>query len=287
MKQKKHILYVDKDYLPGAIGYDRDVYIRRELEKKHDLTLHRCLDNKVIDLISQTLSDRKFDAMITNMPYRNVPYSFSYLSHLKHISEMVNVRKAYQHSLDILKNVKKLVDMPIIIYTGAGNSASVRSAFWEVGDQIVHKSTSNKQDFQDINSALKRLLKKYKNFSPSVKEPDIKIKDGYTTTQVQVNLNGGLDLMSVGTIFQECKDFSGKILFKSSGRAHENKKVYNGKMFLDLLMPPNIQEGQNLTICVEGLGAEVQRLVQRLYVVLSSRYWFDVDFKRFETEMQK
>ena len=72
---KKSILYVDKNYSPNSAGYGRDQYIREGLTKKYDLTVYHNLDYAVIDYMEKALSERKFDGVITNMPYDNeAPY---------------------------------------------------------------------------------------------------------------------------------------------------------------------------------------------------------------------
>ena len=275
---QKTVLYVDKNYLPNTDGYERGMFIREGLEKKYALIIRRNLNSQVIDFIRQSFSSTKFDAMITNMPYQE---SAAYVSRF---NEFMNVRNCYKESLNILREVKKTIDMPIIIYTGAGDSPAVNGVFLSVADHVVHKSMSSKQDFKEIDAAMEKLLRKYKDICSQDKGPDIKFKEGYTTTQVQVNCNGGMDLSFLATILYEGKNFPGEIVFEALGNAQEKKRIYNGKKFFDFVTPPVIEEGQHLTICVEGTGEEAQRKARRLYAAFSSRYAFAMDLNRFETE---
>jgi hypothetical protein len=271
--RKKRLLYVDKTYPPGTIGDTRDIYIREELAKKYDLIFHRHLDGDVIDLIRQSIVDRRFDAMVTHMPCNRPPYPAS--SGLN----IVDVQNSYNDSLHILEEIRKLIDMPIIICSGAGNSSTNCTVFLSVGDDVIEKSTDAVKDFKKIDLALKKFLRKYKRFPLQVTYPPLRTENGYTVTPVRVNLTGWLNFISAGMIFRECKDYPEKILFKVS------RKVKDARKFFDLVMPPAIHEGQKLIICVEGTGEEAQRKALRLYAAFSSRDWFTMDPDRFENEI--
>ena len=272
---KNRLLYVDKDYSLGDMGYERDIYIRRELAREYDFTLYRHLRKEIIDYIRQARPG--FDAMITNMPYVCGPAYSGYFS------KLINVEIAYKRSLNILKEIKKIVDMPIILYTGSGASEA-NCFFSTVADQIVHKSNNSGQDLQGIRRALKRLLEKYQRLPSQINDPVIKEENGYTTTQVRVDLNEGLNLMSMVEIRKEGKNYRKAIILKASGENGEPGRIYNAKNILDLMMPPEIKEGQNLTICVEGIGEKAQRKIRRLYAALTSRYWFTMDNDRYKKD---
>jgi hypothetical protein len=145
--EKKCVLYIGNEYRADSI--------RESLEKIYDVTLHNNLDNEVIDLILQPFNTRKFDAIITNMPPNSVSSSPALLA-----LRRIFIESCYQDSLKVLKEIKKLMSIPIIIYTGAGNSPAVEIVFSEVGDWIVHKSEDPGDDSQKIHNALNTLLAK-------------------------------------------------------------------------------------------------------------------------------
>lgn len=153
--EKRTILYIGDEY-------GRDSYLREELEKNYNLVTYSNLDSGVIDVIRR-FHNGEIHAMITNMPPNAVRYSPALLA-----IRTVFIQDCYHDSLNVLKKIKKITDIPIIIYTGAGNTAAVEIVFLGMGDEIVHKSGDREKDSQEIHDALDRLLEKYEKIASSL-----------------------------------------------------------------------------------------------------------------------
>lgn len=265
---KKCILYVGNQYW-------KINYIHKALEKKYSITTYSNLEAEVIDFIRR-FHDRTFAAVITNMPPNAVRH------YLPPALKSIFYQNYYQNSLDILKEIKKLMDIPILIYTSADDSPAVDIVFSRVGDDIVRKSGDVKKDFRRINVTLDRLLEKYEKMPLQSAEPVIEIRNGYSVAKVRLNLNNGLNIISFATISQECHKYGKVILFKKAGGAGNSPQIYNPQKILDFFSSWDIREGDAVSICVEGVGEEAERMARRLYAALGSRYWFTMDLNRFE-----
>jgi phosphotransferase system HPr-like phosphotransfer protein len=266
---------------PKSILYVGDRYridnpIREALERKYDLTAYSNLDDKVIDFIRQLLRNKKLDAMITNMPPNAIHYD---PNPAYKVALMGNL---YKDSLGVLKEIKRLIDIPIVIYTRADNSPAVYAAFLKVGDYVIHTSEKCNKDFLRISVELERLLQKYENIPSQIEAPVIKTRNGYSIAKVRFNLNNGLNVVSIATICRECRKYEKDIFLKRVGSVDNPQKIYNGKKVMDFIMSPGIGEGENITIRVEGVGDEAKRMARRLYAAFGSRYYFTMDLDRFE-----
>lgn len=275
--KRKRVLFVYRDYPPDTTRYKATGHIHETLRGKYDLDTYPNLDSGVIELIRSNPSSDKFDAIITH-----VPYSRSYTSSsLRYFREMIETESVYGESLNILRQIKMIDDIPIIAYTGAGNSPAVCGVFMEEGgiDYIVHKTLNFKDDLRNIQSALENLLQKYKQIPLDIPKPILRIENGYTVTKVRVNLNEGVGFLSATAISKECQSYPGNIFFRKSEEAEE-KEPCDGENILELLsMAP--QEGAKISILVEGEDANAKRHALRLYSALNCRYYFMMDFERF------
>ena len=266
--KRKRILYVDRGPLP----------LTKPLGKKYDVDPYKNLDYGVVDLIRQL--NRRFDAMITHIPHKSIG-RVSFIS-----LESIFLAQAYGESLQILRQIKMIVDIPIIAYTGAGDSPAIYSVFMEDGgiDHILHKSRNLSQDVQEIHTALRELFLKYEQILQLPSPPSLRTDNGYITVDVRININGGAGLSSAAKISQECQRYLKEVWFKKSGS--EDSTSCNAKNVLDFLaMPP--EEGEIITILVKGEDEEAKRLARRLYSAFSCRYSFTIDFDRFERHREK
>lgn len=274
--KKKRILFVFRDTQLA----NTSEYITNSLRKKYGIKTYRNLDSGVIDLIRSNLSSHKFDAIITHVPYNR---SYTSPPGLRYFREMIETEGAYRGSLDILQQIKMIDDIPIIAYTGAGDSSAVIGIFMEQGgvDRVVQKSIDMKKDLEEIQGALKNLLRKYEELPLDIPKPVLRVESGYIVTEARVNLNDGLGLSSVSAISKECNSYPGNISFRKSEETEKEEPCDGKKIFDLMIMAP--QEGTKITIMIEGEGANAKRHALRLYSAFSSRYSFTLDFERFET----
>jgi len=278
--QNKRILFVYRNYSTESPGYKATVHIIEYLKERYDLVTHCNLDEKVVEFISTTGPDKKISALITHVPY-NASVKSSYpVSHFMY--ERIMLTEAYQESLLILRQIKILMDIPIVAYTGAGDFALIANIFWEVGgvDQIIAKTADFEKDSKEITRVLETLIQNYEKLPIAIAEPLIKIESDYTTTEVRVNLNSGLGFRSAALIAKECDGYRGDVLIKKVNSTQETE-IYDAKSILDFLSSPII-EGEKIAILVKGTDKKAERLLKRLYFAFSSRYPFCMDFGKFD-----
>jgi len=145
-------------------------------------------------------------------------------------------------------------------------------------DSVIYKN-HYAEDKRIIFKELSHLLSKYDLLSQFVEPPEFTVSGSYIKTTAKVLLNGGLGWIGFGKIIEECNQYPGKAWLKRTDS--ENKVLCKGKNCLELVKLC-VNEGDNVTIFVEGEGEEAQKLARYLYSILTSRYIFNVDYKRFE-----
>lgn len=277
-EKKERILYIDRDYPVDTTGYKAFFYIAGALKKEYELATYKDLDGGVIDLVRLELSKRKFSALITHVPHsRSSPSSYD----LPFFRGTIETESAYRESLNIIRQIKMINDIPIIAYTGAGNSSAVYGVFMEEGgvDCIVHKTLNFKDDFREIQDVLENLLRKYKQIPFDIPKPVLRTENGYTVTEVRVNLSEGVGFLSATAISKECHSRPGSIFFRKLEEA-EGKEPCDGENILELMSIAS-REGTKIIILVKGEDGNAKSKALRLYSAFSSRYSFAVDFERF------
>lgn len=280
--KKKRVLFVYRESftdIPFLVKSTR--YIINSLRKKYSLVTYQNLDSGVIELVRSNIQSHKFDALVTHVPYKS-PSARNLGGLSFFLRERIELSESYQDSLLILRQIKLLTDIPIIAYTGAGDSPLIADIFWETGgvDRIMPKTIDSQKDSKEIINALDTLIQNYEKLPLSIPEPVIETEGNYTTAKVRVNLNGAVGFMSASVIAKECDRYKGRVLLKKLGN-EDNGEPCDAKMTLDLLAF-QILEGEEISILVEGLDEKAERLVKRLYYVLSCRYQFTMNLDSSE-----
>jgi hypothetical protein len=120
----------------------------------------------VVERIRQAMATRPYSALVTHTP--NDPG-----------------KPSYGGTLEVLHEIKKTVDIPVIAYTGA--TGFILCCIWEYVDRLIEKSMDCSRDLQEIASSLKRLLERYKNRrEPS--PPTIVCERGSTVVELEIGL---------------------------------------------------------------------------------------------------
>jgi phosphotransferase system HPr-like phosphotransfer protein len=279
-RKNKKILFVYRDYPSDTSGYKDTMHIIESLKEKYEVATYCDLDEKVINLISAVSRDKQFSAMVTHVPYESSSGRTLGVSHF--MRERIELSEAYQDSLLILRQIKMLMDIPIIAYTGAGESPIIANLFWEGGgiDHIVPKTTDLQKDSKEITSNLKALIQRYEKLPLVIPGPVIKTEGDFSIAEVRVNLNTGVGLVSAAAIAKECRRYKGRVLFRKSNNTRK-AETYDAKIALDFLAAP-ILEGEKITINVEGTDEKAKSLIKHLYSVFSSRYPFTMNLKKLE-----
>jgi len=278
--KNKKILFVYRDYPSDTSGYKTTMHIIESLKEKYEVVTYCDLDEKVINLISSVSRDKQFSAMVTHVPYKSSSGRILGVSHF--MRERIELSEAYQDSLLILRQIKMLMDIPIIAYTGAGESPIIANVFWEGGgvDHIVPKTTDLQKDSKEIISNLKTLIQHYEKLPLVIPEPVIKTEGDSSVVEVRVNLNTGVGLVSAAAIAKECKSYRGNVLWKKIDNTQETE-LYDAKTTLGFLSAL-ILEGEKINIFVEGSDEKAKSLIKRLYFAFSSRYSFTMNLKKLE-----
>jgi phosphotransferase system HPr-like phosphotransfer protein len=211
----------------------------------------------VVELIKKKLSADPFDILVTHVPHD--PGSPSYGT-----------------SLCALQDIKLLIDMPIIAYTGA--TGMIQCSISGIADRIVDKSDYIRKDLERIEYLIEYLVKKYR--TPRNPEPPVIFsKDGFTMVKVRINLIGGM-LSGIVGVAEECQKHHGAALMQQVDKG-EDSPWRNAKKPIELLLLGALEE-QEVLIKVQGEDAEAERVIRRIYGVLTSRYSFDLKPNRFE-----
>lgn len=234
--KRKRILFIHRDCGSDTPGAYFNRCIPAELRQHYDVVTYVNLDCHVIVLVRNALTKNKFEALITHVPYSASAKDIRPCS-LSYISELITTGEAYKESLGILREIKKIDDIPIIAYTGAGGSLAVNIVFTATGeiDHIVHKSIYPDKDLKELQDTLERLFQKYQAKPQLIPAPQLSTQAGNTTTKVTINLNGGFGLSSITRISTECKTFPKAVVFKKSGGS-EDKEIFNAKNIMEILM---------------------------------------------------
>jgi len=280
--KNKKILFVYRDYPSDTSGYKATMHIIESLKEKYEVVIYCDLDEQVINLISSVSPDKQFSAMVTHVPYKSSSGRTLGVSHF--MRERIELSEAYQDSLLILRQIKILMDIPIIAYTGAGESPIIASVFWEGGgvDHIVSKTTDLQKDSKEIISVLGTLIQHYEKLPLTIPDPVIETEDGFSVVEVRVNLNAGVGLVSAAAIAKECNGYKGKVLLRKLDNTQKTE-TYDAKTTLGFLSAP-ILEGEKINILVEGSDEKAKSLIKRLYFAFSARYPFTMNLKKLEVK---
>ena len=143
--RKRRILFIYRDH-PTSISSTFSVAMA--LSEKYDIQIHPGLDDTVIDIVSQAVPNKKYDAIITHVPFKHRSFEHMPIAYLDHLLPSILYSELYGRSLNILAKIKKIQNIPIIAYTGADNCAAIYSLFMEAGgvDHIIHKHSYSEDE---------------------------------------------------------------------------------------------------------------------------------------------
>lgn len=264
--KKKRILHVERQYSEGSPEKLLTSVVADVLGREYDLDRHTHLDSRIVTVVKNAMQAHPYDALITHVP-DSPKTSFGAFADL--------IR--YADSLGVISEIKKIADIPIVAYTGAGFESSC--FFYDSGvDEVVPKSDDIKRDLDRLRSALERLLKHYRPGEPEVPLPKISRGNGYTTTEATVMLISGLGFWAFGAMLRRCKEYPGAVLVSKCGGSDPNGCNLRDVMKVLTL---EIANGTRLRLKVQGEGAEAEKLARQLYSGLSSKYADFMNFDRF------
>jgi len=237
------ILYVDRSSSDPRACEAR-LSVAAALGQHYEVEARCDLGRWALDRLRSALATRPFDAMVTHVP--NDPG-----------------KPSYGESLSVLRDINKLVGIPVIAYTGATGFVL---ALMEV-DRIVLKSRDCREDARTIHSHLEHLLRnRREEIDPP---PPVLVKgQGRTSVEAFVNRAGGLGLRGTCALCEECKKYARWVKARRLDADAETPAVDCKNVFEVLLLAAG--EGSRVLISVEGEDAEAEEIARHVYGVLTS-----------------
>jgi len=291
-EQRKLVLYVERDYLDGSCpdsvdmqelcnnqGYQGFRSIRESVERRFDLECMHNLDKMVLERIQTTLTRRKFNALITHLPFEEGKQVHDNLGVLY---PMLYYGTIYGKSLDLLSKIKDAdPDIAILVYTGMSGDFHWLPKYYGA-DRVIKKSGELEKDVQDVNTALDYFFEtlpgiRKKRGERAIKPPEIIVSNRQTFAETTVNLNGGMGYQVYVKIVGESEGYPGNVYLVNL----ENGESYSCKDAFNLLGFAAF-EGTRVRILADGEDPGAQRIVRRLYSAITSEEERKASFDRFD-----
>ncbi len=162
--ERKRILFVQPE-LEGSSEYVKGAYsffenIIRALMGRFNVDSRVKLGWWVSDLIEKSLKDKRYDALITHIPIKDINDGGSGMMGAFARGPHTLYSYLYQKSLAIIRHLKeKDPSLQVIAYTGADDVPEVRTLFRTAGiEYFIERSADWQEDLQQIESALEKCL---------------------------------------------------------------------------------------------------------------------------------
>ncbi len=252
---RSRILYVDRDN-PGGDHRCR-IQILEELKKDYDVDAVINLTPEVVGRVRHAESTRPYEAIITHVPPGCIGPGCS----------------LYGDSLDIIADIVRSTEATVIAFTGAYGFYQLL----DYADVVVEKSTIE-NDLRALREALARSVGRRARVRPP-EPPNPVRRDDYVFVEATVNLRKGINGLIAVTIARECKKFAGEVTFRNLSDEGADC-IVSGKSIMGLMMLA-AGEGTQIEISVVGTGAGAETLARRMYGIVTSRSYFDLNPKRF------
>lgn len=164
-QKRKKILFVQPEPKDSSKSV-KEAYsffenIIKALMERFDVDARANLGWWVSDLIEKALKDRRYTALITHVPMKEINDGGSGLIGAFTFGGPRSLYfYIYQRSLAIIRKIKeKDSKLRIIAYTGADDVPEVRTLFKNAGiDYLIGRSADWQEDLQQIESALEKSL---------------------------------------------------------------------------------------------------------------------------------
>jgi phosphotransferase system HPr-like phosphotransfer protein len=257
------ILFINSelDRREGSLPIIRALKEDYEVEERIELT------RAAVDLVcAAERSGRPYSAIITHLPPGPL-WKDGY---------------PYGKSMSIVSDIAQSTEAAVIAYTAAAIS-DVRSFSFCV-EEIVIKGRVQ-EDIVKLRELLARMVGRPRRREIVVDPPRVLHSEGRTAVEATVNLLNGIHLGVISMILKLCKDFDGEVILRKM-EGEESEEEANAKEQFQLMMLA-APEGQRIVISVSGIGAAAETLARRLYAIVTSRFYWDVDLDRFVTPDSK
>ncbi len=259
---RKRILYVENNWFASKPDYR---IVLDGLREHYEVETDFELSESTLQLVRDALETHAFDAIVTHVPCEKTDNVKNY---------------SYRGSLNILHKLRELVDIPIIVYTGAGRP-EVLISIESYTCALIKKSENTEKDVQIILSWLEEFWGRLPPVSgkPEAK-PELHQENGWTYVDAVLNLNYGMGLRSASEIVRKSMSHEGetRLILDVAG---ESPQIINSKSVMMILMH-SIANGTPIRISVEGTDTEAGKMALQLYSGITSEFSLHMDFDRFE-----
>ncbi|MGC9453014.1 MAG: hypothetical protein ACP5I4_16380 [Oceanipulchritudo sp.] len=142
----RRILYVDSGHDPAG----RSV-IENALRELGEVCVRTGLSRETVGEVRESLEACPFDAMVSHLPpARGARAGWS------GIDLMISKYESYGPALDVLKKIRRMTEMPIVVYTGAGLQNLPALALESSGaDRLIEKTRDAEKDARKLVGAIR------------------------------------------------------------------------------------------------------------------------------------
>jgi phosphotransferase system HPr (HPr) family protein len=251
----KRILYVERKW-SATHAQAEYLTVLDGLEERYKVETRFDLSEGIVDFVRNEQAEDPFDAIVTHVP-----------------NQRGNIA-SYDGSMQILHELRTMLDIPIVAYSGATGLGATASD--DYVDGYVSKSRDAEKDLEAIIRALERAWDYLEN-QPCVGPPVMIEIEGRITVEAVVNSTSGLALAVSARIVKDLSDVERDVTLARTDRPD---LIINCKEMM-ALMTLEAYEGTSVRISVEGTDAEARRVASRLYGGITSRYGCDMKFDSF------
>jgi hypothetical protein len=259
----KRILHVDRD-----LSYCGSVLFAQELRALGEVCLMESLSWEVVEAVRRARAEQKpFDAVVSHLPQaaahlgdRNTsPPSGAFA--FKHA--------VYGPAFGMLGRVKEIADIPVMVYTGAGEM-DIPAVPWELSgaDDILHKSRDREKDGRRMVKAIREAWDRYAALSPAT-ESCCETDPSSAWVETLVRLNWGVGMAAgthVARILQGLEWRAERIDAQGASAGCDAAKDIMGMLCLEAVC------GSRLRVRVNDATPEARDALCRAHRLLNGRY---------------
>ena len=256
---RRRILYVDSGGDPDGMET-----IAAALRELGEVTVRCGLSEKTIEMVRETLKIRPFDSMVSHLPAaRGARGGWGGMD------RVLGKYSSYGPAFGLLHEVRKVSEMPIIVYTGAGRE-NIPAMAWDSSgvDDIIEKSNDPEADGQRL---AKQIQYEWSRPADEPEAPRIERSVDGASLQMETVLRqrGGLGPVLCASIVKQFGHLSGHIeSLRSDGSVGEASPL-NDMMGIMTLCAPC---GFRLRVRLDEATPEAEEALRAAHQLFNQKY---------------